>query len=183
MDNIDNTVKIPLGQGKSAFIDIEDIDLVDQQWHLHKGRETDYCRSNKPPKKYIHRIILGRMLDRVIQKHELVDHKDRNGLNNRRENLRLATGKGNQANAKLPKNSTSGFKGVTKSRGYWVSGITVDYKHLYLGDYATAEDAGIAYNLAAKRYFGEFARFNEIVNWENRCPQRATKRKYCKKHA
>ncbi len=83
---------------------------------------------------------------------KIIDHADGNKLNNRWENLRLATTAQNTANAKLNKNNKSGFKGVSFANGKWQARISVN-----LGAFDTPEEASAAYMRAAKMLWGEFA--------------------------
>lgn len=89
-----------------------------------------------------------------------IDHRDGNGLNNKWNNLRLANAVQNGGNRKINENNTSGYKGVSfdKSRGLYRAVIKTDGKTKHIGRYVTPEEAHIAYMVAAKRYFGEFAR-------------------------
>ena len=87
-----------------------------------------------------------------------VDHKNRNGLDNRRDNLRLATHGQNLANSKT--HSESGFKGVEKNKHRFYASISIDGKTKKLGGYDTPEEAARAYDEAALEQFGEFARIN-----------------------
>jgi hypothetical protein len=92
----------------------------------------------------------------------LVDHKDRNGLNNQRENLRLCTNTQNQWNSKTPITNTSGYKGVcwhSDTKKYMAS-ISINGKRIYLGYYDNPIDAAKAYDKAAILYRGEYARTN-----------------------
>ena len=90
-----------------------------------------------------------------------IDHIDVNGLNNRIDNLRLATTAENTRNSRLSRRNTSGFKGVTYDRWRcrWKSAIKVIGKSRHLGYFDTPEAAHAAYRAAAKNHFGEFARF------------------------
>jgi hypothetical protein len=92
----------------------------------------------------------------------LVDHANGNGLDNRRSNLRLATGTQNNANRRLASNSTSGFKGVNlyKRTGRWRAHIAIHRQQKHLGYFRTAEEAARAYDIAALALFGEFALIN-----------------------
>lgn len=93
---------------------------------------------------------------------EMVDHKDLNKLNDRIENLRAATRSQNGTNKKSAKGSSSKYLGVTKSKyGYRVY-ILSNKVSFYLGCFKNEDDAGNAYNEAAKKYHGEFANLNEI---------------------
>ena len=90
-----------------------------------------------------------------------IDHVDTNGCNNKISNLRLATKSQNGANSKLPKNNTSGYKGVTwaKRNKKWMAQIMVDRKHVCLGFFHDPKLAYEAYKKASREYFGEFAHY------------------------
>lgn len=89
-----------------------------------------------------------------------VDHIDMDRANNCIANLRDATNSQNRRNTRPPKTNTSGFKGVSlHSNGKkWEAQIKINYKTTYLGSYKTKEEAALAYEKAAKEYFGDFAR-------------------------
>ena len=121
----------------------------------------------KRPK--IHRLIMERRLGRQLKKGEHVDHIDGNGLNNRRSNLRLATPHQNHANKpKQRGNYTSSYKGVCfdKSRNKWQASINSailwgrEHKKKFLGRFKSEIEAAEAYDVAALKYFGEFANLN-----------------------
>ena len=155
--------EILLTQGKVALVDDEDYEeLSKYKWcfTMRKGARTGYVvrylgkgggRGTTVP---MHRVIMK------AQKGQEVDHKDGNGLNNQKENLRFATRAQNSANKKSC-NST-GFKGVYKNKKRWSVNIGMDGKTKYLGSYSTKEEAALAYNRAAQEHFGEYAYLNEI---------------------
>lgn len=88
----------------------------------------------------------------------MVDHKDRDPMNDRIENLRLATAWQNQLNKRKTKKNKSGYKGVCKTRGgRWVASITIDYKPTRLGTFDDPAEAHAAYVAAAKARDSEFA--------------------------
>ncbi len=89
-----------------------------------------------------------------------VDHINGDRADNRISNLRLAVRSQNNANSRLRKDSTSGFKGVSfsKKMNKWYGQIRVNGKLIYLGSYRTPEEAHVAYVAAAEKHFGEFAR-------------------------
>ncbi len=102
----------------------------------------------------MHRAILVTKSD--------IDHKNGNGTDNRRSNIRPCNDAQNQQNrVRLPKN-TSGFRGATwhKQSQRWQAGIKVRGRSIHLGLHGTAELAARAYDAAAIKYFGEFARPN-----------------------
>lgn len=91
-----------------------------------------------------------------------VDHRNGDGLDNQRSNLREATRTQNNANSRRRTDNTSGFKGVTLDAriGRWNARIHVNGRRRSLGYFATAEQAAVAYDSAAREIFGEFARPN-----------------------
>ena len=89
------------------------------------------------------------------------DHRNGNGLDNRRRNLRSATRAQNRHNSKRRKDNTSGFKGVSHdvNKG-WKAYLYLDSKQYYLGSYETPEEAATAYGLCSIAAFGEFSKLN-----------------------
>jgi len=109
--------------------------------------------------KLLHRLIMNPSVN------EQIDHINKNTLDNRRCNLRLCSNSQNQMNRGMPKNNTSGFKGVdidkrSKKRKYRVR-ITANNKVYYLGMFEEAAKAGAVYRKVAKRLHGEFVRFRD----------------------
>jgi HNH endonuclease/AP2 domain-containing protein len=89
----------------------------------------------------------------------MIDHRDGNPSNNRRDNLRRATVSQNNANRRIHRNNKCGFKGVVRNHiGRWVSAIYKNGKRHHLGSFGTPQEAHAAYVLAAPRLHGEFAR-------------------------
>lgn len=89
-----------------------------------------------------------------------VDHKDRNGLNNKWDNLRLASDTENARNKSIHNNNTSGYTGVSwnKNKKKWLAHITVNYKTIVIGRFDNIDDAVKARKAKEKELFGEFAR-------------------------
>lgn len=87
-----------------------------------------------------------------------IDHVDRNGFNNKIDNLREATRQQNAVNRTKLSNNTSGFKGVfwRKSRATWIAVISFNHKTTYIGSYSSPEEASIAYENKAKELHGQF---------------------------
>lgn len=98
-----------------------------------------------------------------------IDHKDGDGLNNQKINLRVCNRNQNGANLRKNKRNTTGFKGVylNKLRKTFQAYITPNRKHVYLGAYATVEEAALAYDESAIKHFGEFAKTNKIMGLLN----------------
>lgn len=157
------TVSILLTKGFVTMVDAIDADLLQYRWRTHKSNPNWYARRliTKNGKRYdlsLHRVILERKIGRQLLKDEFVDHIDLDPMNNRRENLRVASKKDNNRNRNKSKYNTSGFKGVYRDKKKWGAQITVNNKHVYLGSYNSPAEAYAAYCEAAKKYFGEFAR-------------------------
>lgn len=109
----------------------------------------------------MHRLIMG--LGKFRDDPVYVDHIDGDGLNNRRENLRIVSHPQNLANTG-GRGGSSEFKGVSwnPEKKRWAAQITVDGQHRVIGRYLTEEQAALAYNLAACEAWGEHARLNDI---------------------
>lgn len=160
------TKEIPLNKEFLTIVDDADYEWLNQ-WHWW-WRPKQYVVRNE----YIG-IINGNPKNRRIIMHRLitdapygmeVDHVDGNPLNNTRNNLRIVTKQQNQWNQKIRKFSSQ-YKGVhwCNTNKKWCSAIRHDGKKLGLGHYASETEAALAYNKAAKKYFGEFARLNEVT--------------------
>jgi len=157
--------EIPLSQGKVALVDDEDYEwLMQWKWHAKICGKTWYAeRSIRKglitTKTYMHRLILS------TPKGFETDHRNHDGLDNRRDNLRVCTASENRHNQLLqPKKKSSYFKGIIWNKRLlkWESRIHVNCKNIYLGSFASEIDATLAYDEAAKKYFGEFAYTNFI---------------------
>lgn len=154
---------------KSGIVSPEDADLAQLPW----GKSNSYamgCRDNGYKEKLMHRVILERKIGRKLSRWELADHKNNHRWDNRRSNLRLSSNSTNQANRTRPVDNTSGYKGVQLNKQYqrlgrkkiYTSKITVNGKVICIGHFSSPEQAAIAYNEEAVKYFGEFARLNII---------------------
>jgi hypothetical protein len=158
------TQQIKLTKGKFAIVDDADFEWLNQwQWQAHFQRGLWYARRTEgkfPFRKTIpmHNQIKG------TPKGMVTDHKDGNGLNNQRDNLRICTRLQNARNSRKSLQNTSGFKGVTynKESKKWRARITDNRKQFFLGSFNTPEEAGRAYDEAAKKYHGEFSQTNDI---------------------
>lgn len=163
-------VHIPLSKtGKyaglyEAIVSDEDADLAQLNWVVAISRKTSYAmyRPSKEGKRVntkMHRVIMQRILGRSLEKGEVVDHINRNGLDNRRENLRTATVAENTANRAINSNNKTGVLGVfkwTKGKGYGAQ-IGVNGKRIYLGSFDTIEEAKKAREDAEKTYHKDFS--------------------------
>jgi AP2-like factor (euAP2 lineage) len=157
--------EIKLGKsGCVAIIDDEDYELVMCfKWHCKHDKNTKYAYRKESKSKNIKKIYLHSF---VMDSNTELDHKDRNGLNCQKSNLRTCTHQENSRNRSSFKNSSSKYKGVSyyKIRNKYVANIWVDNKSIFLGIYKCELDAALAYDLAAYKYFGDFAFFNFYPN-------------------
>lgn len=159
-----NMKEIKLTQGKVALVSDHQYERANQyKWHAREtAASTWYATRNGK------RTIFGR--EKPIQLHRFlmdvtdpsieVDHIDGNGLNCQDENLRECTHAQNMHNYSRPRNNTTGYKGVSKMGGRYCSHINVDRVMKHLGSFGSAEEAARAYDEAAKKYHGEFAKLN-----------------------
>ena len=159
---------ITLAQGYVALVDDEDYERVNQfVWYPHFDRRKDGSVKNVYAVRNVH--INGkrtaRTMHTLIMEHTPVDHRDHDGLNNQRTNLRKASGTQNNQNARKRRDSTSGFKGVTwyKALNKWMAQIQNNGKKIHLGYFTDILDAARAYDAAALKYFGEFAVTNVML--------------------
>lgn len=158
---------LPLSRGYVAVVDDDDYVWASQwKWTLTTKRDA------KIPRRYAYRLDplpngkkKNVMLHRAIMMRHgfeidglYVDHIDIDGLNNRKENLRVVTNSNNMGNGRV---RVGRFKGVRSGRnGKFVASITVNYKGKALGVFDCEEDAARAYDAAARIAFGECARLN-----------------------
>ena len=156
--------EIPLTRGKVALVDDEDYERVSKfKWHCTSEgyAATTLPRLNGHRKTvWMHRYIMNAP-DGIE-----VDHVRSGGLDNRRENLRLASHTQNTMNRPSDRGSLSRYKGVSffKDGKKWHAEIQAHGKRIYLGRFISEIDAAIAYNEAAKKHHGEFAVLNEVLS-------------------
>lgn len=155
---------IPLTQGFFAVVDDEDFDdLMQYRWQIHKMRSCYYAKRGVFENGKSRNITMQAHLLGVLKTHDRafqIDHKNGNGLDNRRENIRICSYSQNQMNRKNTSGKTSKYKGVNFYRGKYISRIKLNYKEIRIGSFRLEIDAAKAYDIKAKELFGEFASLN-----------------------
>lgn len=159
-------VSVPLTKNMSAIVDASDaMGTIQHNWVALMGAKDGSLwyadRAGKRNGKAIHDLMHRRILgieDGAIK----VDHRNGNGLDNRRTNLRASTRSQNLGNRKKNRNGSSKFKGIhwNKKLKKWRATIRVNGEQFSLGCYAQEIDAALAYDRAAREKWGEFARVN-----------------------
>lgn len=147
---------------KIILIDEDDFEKVSKfRWKINKRRHKFYAQAwikDTDQTTMMHRLIMNV----GIGSQSVVDHKDGNGLNNTKSNLRVCTNKQNCWNREVSKKSTTGFRGVNKRLDGYVARIRVNNKLIHLKWTRDIREAVEAYNEAAIKYYGEYARLNAI---------------------
>ncbi len=156
-------VCIKLTKGYHTIVDNADYELIkDRSWHVAIKPRSCYARCRERIDGKAQEVSMARLL---MQPSEglVVDHINGNGLDNRRENLRVCTYAQNAMN-RGKRTSTSKYKAVHKrpDSGKWQATIMLNGKQESLGCYVLEKDAAKAYNKAALKHYGEFARLNII---------------------
>lgn len=158
--------RVTLSSGGYAWVDATDLPVVEgYRWHITRKRNGKvYAQANIRAVDggrttiFMHRLVLG-----LQPGDPEVDHRDHNGLNNCRSNLRLAGVKNNSANRrKQSTSSTSRFKGVSRrsDTGQWRAYIQVEGRQVRLGVFESEMEAARAYDVAALEAWGSFAALN-----------------------
>ena len=157
--------QIQLSQGLHAIVDDDDYEtLSTKRWHAvkmgTKAKPLFYAARNITIAKYKGRLELMHRVIMQAPKGMVVDHKNSNTLDNRKENLRLCTQGENMKNIRSGSNKY-GYRGICKtSPTTFVASIRVNAKAKYLGNFPSAEAAARAYDSAAIEHHGEFAKLN-----------------------
>lgn len=157
--------EVPITRSMVALVDDEDFELVSKyRWFAlgYKNRDLVYAAVKQGKTTLLmHRLIMNPL------KCFFVDHRDHNGLNNTRSNLRLCTASQNLGNQRVctsrgGNDTHSRFKGVSfyKQSQRFLAYIRIDKKQRYLGSFSNEIDAAMAYDQKAVEVFGEFAYLN-----------------------
>jgi hypothetical protein len=165
---IEDKVYINISQGQVAIIDLEDLERVDKEY-----TGSWYAGYDKKPKTFyvFGKLNIGNGKRKTISLHRFimeatdsriqVDHKNHNGLDNTRENLRLCTRQENQQN-RNSRTGTSNYKGLywNKRASKWHAQIRFSGYLINIGYFTNETDAAKAYDRKALELFGEFAYLN-----------------------
>jgi len=154
--------EIPLTKGYIAIVDDEDYKLLMPfKWQAAVRKNGCVYASRdivsvdgKSKKLLMHRVIMN------ATEGKFVDHRNGDTLDNQKCNLRLCTKSQNGMNRGKQRNNTSGYCGVFEQRGSFMARVKIDGENKYLGTYPTAIEAAYAYDIAAEKYHGEFAKLN-----------------------
>jgi len=156
--------EIKLTQGKVALIDDADFEKISSfKWKARLVRTLWYATAhvgNWRERKFIHMHNL--LMNPPIG--FIVDHRDHNGLNCQRSNMRLCTHAQNSKNRSAY--GASKYLGVAIRRNrdctYWIAAIQSNKKRMHLGFFKSEKEAALAYNNAAKEHHGEFSNLNNL---------------------
>ncbi len=160
---------IPLTQDKFAIVDAQDYKWLNRyKWHIRTQKKISYAETQKSGKLIsMHRMLLN------APPHLFVDHRDHNGLNNRKGNLRLCTNQQNLYNCRPRQGGTSRYKGVywDKREKKFIARIVADGKRYYLGRFDDEIEAAVVYDIKAMELFKEFAYLNfpELMRRYRKC--------------
>lgn len=158
--------EIPLTKGKVALIDDDDYEYINQwRWKLSTSGYAirTVCLKNDLGINRFTSLIMHRVIMNA-KKSEVIDHVDCDRLNNTKNNLRFCSIGENCRNRVKTKKNTSGYKGVSwhKRDKRWIASIKINGIGVHLGSYIDVIEAANTYDKAAKKYFGKFAKTNNL---------------------
>lgn len=157
--------KVPLKNGLYAIIDEDDYKFISYfRWSIRECPHTTYafCNIRDQDMKWttcsMHRFIMS------SPKGLIIDHINHDGLDNRKDNLRICSAAENVRNSRGKRIRKHKYKGIRWNKGSnkWESKIVFNRKEIYLGGFDSPELAAKAYNSGATKYHGEFACLNII---------------------
>ena len=158
---------LPLTKDKFALVDDDDYYWLSQWnwfaveikniWYARRSKKKGVLRSNEKYEIYLHRIVM-----KCSNINFVIDHLDKNGLNNQKENLRICTKSENNKHTSSHKNSSSQYLGVSydKNRNKWSANLMNNGKRILFKRYNTEIEAAKAYDITAKTQFGVYANLN-----------------------
>lgn len=155
---VKNARWICLGYGRFTLIDADQYEIVSKKkWTLSAAgyaRTNGFVNGKKSANVYLHRFILG------LKSGEIADHISGDKLDNRKSNLRTVTQSENIHNTHCKPRSSTGFRGVIKSRGKYTATITVCKKRIYMGEFLASHEAARAYDFASAFFYGKHCFLN-----------------------
>lgn len=156
--------EIKLSQNKITLVDDEDYNYLNQfNWYANERDYTFYALRNKWENGKLEIVFMHREILKLIKGDgKIGDHKDRNGLNNQRYNLRIVSPSVSMLNRKKNKNNTSGYKGVSwnKNAKKWIVHVGFNGKDIYCGLYIDPTEAATVYDKEIFKYHGKDAILN-----------------------
>ncbi|MHC4109652.1 MAG: AP2/ERF family transcription factor [Planctomycetota bacterium] len=161
-DQFGDYCKIPLTRGEFAKVDPEDYIWLSQfRWYCNKRPHTSYAIRNAGEGAERRKVLMHREIART-PRHLVCDHINRQGLDNRKQNLRNCTKRENNLNQAGHRGSVSKYKGVywKKREGRWAACIKSEGKKRHLGYFDSETEAAKGYDEAARKYHKEFASLN-----------------------
>jgi len=158
------TIEIPLTRGYFALIDLQDYELISKySWHVDVRKNGLCYASTSLYDKNTKRRSELRMHCLLMPNVEEVDHENRNGLDNRRKNLRPASREENMYNTKIQKNNrTSQYKGITFVKRLTSRPWQLRIRSKHVGYFATEQEAASKYDELAVKEYGKFAYLNGV---------------------
>jgi hypothetical protein len=165
LDQSGQVLQIPLTKGHVAIIDAEDAPKVNGlSWYalVSASSEQIYAATRDKRVRGKSAILLMHRLITDAPVGMMVDHENRNGLDNRKGNLRVCTQSQNMANQKRRSIGSSAYKGVSWSKwmNRWKACVQFNYRIVHIGYFSDEIDAAKAYDSKARELFGEYARCN-----------------------
>jgi len=153
--------KILITRGQIVIVDEQDYQELSQyRWYLIDGfAARTIKKDNKRTTIYMHRVIMDAPIGISVY------HINHNKLDNQRENLRLVKGSARMHRRPSVKHSSK-YRGVywCKDKRKWIAEIKVYKKQIRLGRFEVEKDAAVAYDEAARKYYGSLARTNFAIN-------------------
>jgi hypothetical protein len=170
-ENQKDQIYIPLTQGKSAIVSVQDKYIMQYKWYFNareKYAEHKKIREGKIKKIPMHREIVEVMLGRTLKKDEFIEHINGDKLDNRRENLLYPLTRAERSQRIASRRIPSGYIGVSyqEKRKKWRAQITINSRKKTIGYYSNPEEAARAYNDAAKEYYKDKALLNKLPHTE-----------------